>query len=924
MICAGNERLSKEAEVIKLPCLATHDPTSSEPTTPLTSGGTRVVGGYEIEGELGRGGMGVVYRAWQRKLNRIVALKMLTGYYGPPELKRFFAEAETAAALHHANIVHIYDVGEQDGVPFFAMEFVESGSLADRLRAEMVPPLETAQLLITIARALDFAHQNHVVHRDMKPANILIDPQGVPKVTDFGIAKNLTAASAMTLSGVVIGTPSYMAPEQARGTSRDVGAAADIYSLGAILYEMLAGRPPFLPEESDTSIVVRVVTETPVSPAWHRPGIPRTLETICLKCLAKEPAERYPSAAAFADDLQRFLDDEPILARRASRFFRATRRKLIATGAIVAAIALGFFLFSYARLRSAKSPPASLASTAQTIPDKSIAVLPFENLSANQENAFFTDGVQDEILTDLAKVADLKVISRTSVMQYKNMATRNLPEIAQALRVAHVLVGSVQRASNRVRVTAQLIDARTDAHLWAEHYDRPLDDVFAIQSEIAKAIVEQLRAKISPTEKAAIEQPPTVNLEAYDLYNQAKALIATSAFGTGFGDKLDQAARLLDGAVAKDPRFMLAYCDLALVHDFAYFSGVDHTPARLAHGESAVQSALRLRPEGGEPHLAQAMHLYQGYLEYDRALAELDIASRTLPNDSRVFELKGYIIRRQGRQEDGVRSLERALELDPRNFATLQQIALSYEALRRYPEMMTALDRALSIVPNDVDTKITRAQLHLDWQANPAPLHGVINALLAEQPAAASTFADSWLYLALAERDFAAAGRALEALGDHNFGPDAVLFSRKFGEGLVARARGNAAEAQAAFAAARTQQEEVLRSQGDYAPALCVLGLIDAGLGRKEDALREGRRAVELLPVERDALNGLRVREFLAIIYAWTGEKDLACQQLAATTKLPASASYGQLRLHPYWDPLRGDPRFDQIVASLAPKASKP
>jgi serine/threonine-protein kinase len=885
----------------------------------VTGGGTRIIGGYEIEGELGRGGMGVVFRAWQRKLNRVVALKMLTGYYGPPELKRFFAEAETAAALHHNNIVHIYDVGEHEGAPFFAMEHVEGGSLADRLRAGTPTPQETAQLLIPVARALDFAHKNNVVHRDMKPANILLDPQGVPKVTDFGIAKRLTAESALTLSGAVIGTPVYMAPEQARGTSRDVGAAADIYSLGAILYEMLAGRPPFLPEESDTSIMVRVATENPVSPAWHRPGVSRDLETICLKCLAKEPGDRYASAAAVADDLQLFLDDRPILTRRLSRVLRRGPRRLAAILGIVALLGLGIFLLPYLRSKSEKPAPATAPAVT---PEKSIAVLPFENLSANQENSFFADGVQDEILTNLAKIADLKVISRTSVMQYRTTASRNLPEIAQALKVAHVLIGSVQRASNRVRVSAQLIDARTDAHLWAEHYDRPLDDVFAIQSEIAKTIAEQLRAKLSPGEKAAIEQPPTVNLEAYELYaySQAKAIIATSAFGAGFGDKLAKATRLLDAAVAKDPNFLAAYCDLAGVHDFTYFSGIDHTPARLARAEKAVQNALRIRPDSGEAHLALAQHLYQGYLEYEKALAELTIASRTLPNDPRVFELTGYIIRRQGHHEEGLRKLERAVELDPRNFATLQQVALSYEALRRYKEMTDALDRALAIVPNDIDTKISRAQAELDWKADTRPLHDTIDALLAAQPAAAASFADSWLYLSLCERDFAAAERALAALGDHTYGPDAILFSPKFGQGLVARLRGDSTAAQAAFSAARADQEKVIAAQGDYGPALCVLGMIDAALGRKEDAIREGRRAVDMLPVEREALNSVRAREFLAIIYAWTGEKDLACQELEAVTKFPASASYGQLRLHPYWDPLRGDARFETIVAGFAPK----
>lgn len=274
-----------------------------------------VVGDYEIKGELGRGGMGVVYRARQITLNRIVALKMLTGHYGADELARFRAEAETAAGLHHTNIIQIYEVGDMEGAPFFSMEFVESGSLADRLRGGPMEARAAAQLLSSVARALHFAHRNSVVHRDMKPANILLDPEGVPKVADFGIAKRLTANSALTLSGAVIGTPTYMAPEQAKGTSRDVGAPADIYSLGAILYEMLTGRPPFLPEDSETALTVRVITEDAVSPAFYRPGIPRDLETISLKCLEKEPRDRYESAAAFAEDLRRYLDDESILAK---------------------------------------------------------------------------------------------------------------------------------------------------------------------------------------------------------------------------------------------------------------------------------------------------------------------------------------------------------------------------------------------------------------------------------------------------------------------------------------------------------------------------------------------------------------------------------------------------------------------------------
>ncbi len=296
------------------------DHSTTRPIQPKSSRypSLKAFGGYEIEGELGRGGMGVVYLARQIELNRRVALKMLTGHYGPDELHRFLEEAETAAGLTHTNIAHIYEIGEHDGAPFFSMEYVEGGSLDDRLRKELPSPREAAQLLIQVARALHFAHQNGVVHRDMKPANVLLDPEGVPKVADFGIAKRLKEDSKLTRSGAVIGTPTYMAPEQAKGNSRHVEPAADIYSLGAILYEMLVGRPPFLPEDSEIAITVRVLTEDPVSPAWHRPDVPRDLETICMKCLQKEPRDRYASAAAVAEDLRRFLDDEPILAKPAS------------------------------------------------------------------------------------------------------------------------------------------------------------------------------------------------------------------------------------------------------------------------------------------------------------------------------------------------------------------------------------------------------------------------------------------------------------------------------------------------------------------------------------------------------------------------------------------------------------------------------
>ena len=564
-------------------------------------------------------------------------------------------------------------------------------------------------------------------------------------------------------------------------------------------------------------------------------------------------------------------------------------------------------------------------SSAVAIGEKSIAVLPFENLSEEKANAFFTDGVQDEILTDLAKIADLKVISRTSVMHYKSGVARNLRKIGEELGVAHVVEGSVQRAVNKIRVNAQLIDARTDAHLWAQTYDRDLADVFAIQSEIAKAIADQLQAKLSPNEKKAIEQPPTTDLAAFDLYSRAKSLLLTVTASATVDPDLRKAIELLDEAVKRDPSFFDAYYQLAYAHEFLYgIRGSDHTPARLALAEAAVQTATRLRPDAGETHLARAQYLYYGLRDYAGALAELEIARRALPNDPRRFEIAGYILRRRGQQEEGLRNLERAVELDPRNFNTLQQISLSYSNLRRYAEAITALDRALAIVPDNAETRTVRGLYYLYWKGDTRPLHQTIDAILAQGPGAIASAASNWFLCALAERDPPAAERALVALGDNpSWNEGVIILSHSFGEGLLARMTKDEARARTAFEAARAQQEKIVQAQPDYGPTLCVLGLIDAALGRKDLALDEGRRAIALTPLEKDVNNGSFVLQYFAITAAWTGDKELAFQQLEAGLRAPHASvvlSYGALKLHPLWDPLRSDPRFEQIVASLAPK----
>ena len=582
------------------------------------------------------------------------------------------------------------------------------------------------------------------------------------------------------------------------------------------------------------------------------------------------------------------------------------------------ALAMGFGIWSLSRQLAPES--ASPEATALAVlPEKSIAVLPLENLTEDKGNAFLADGVQDDIRTALAKVADLKVINRTSVNTYAAGTRRNLREIAQTLGVAFILEGSVRQSGEKVRISVQLTDARSGAPAWEKSYERDLADVFAIQSDVVQQILSRLQATVSPKEKTAIDERPTKDLIAYGLYVRAKALVATISLNAQINEKLREAVSLLDQAIARDPDFFLAYCQLGAAHNYLYFFVLDHTPARLALADGALKTIIRLRPDAGEAHLARADFLYRCYLDYEKARDELDIAKRTLPNNSDIFELTGYIDRRQGLWNESARSLQRAIALDPRNFFILQQIALSYQEFQQFRAMAAALDRALILIPHDLDTQVTRALVDLEWRADPRPLRETIRTNLSENPATAPDLAAQWFYLALCERDAAAITEALAAIPDSGTALD-LNFPRSFCEGVAARARGDEATAHAAFLAAHAELECTVSEQPGYGPALCVLGLIDAALGRKDEALREGRRAIELLPITKDSIDGAELMKYVGVIYAWCGEKDLAIKQIAATLKIPSTLSYGNLKLHPNWDSLRGDPRFEKIITDLAPK----
>ncbi len=873
------------------------------------------LGNYQILEEIGRGGIGVIYRARQRHSHRIVALKRILSYHANSQatLAHFRREAQAAASLNHPNILPIYEVGEnEEGLPFFSMKFAGGGSLLETAPALRSEPRRAVALVAKVARAVQYAHGQGILHRDLKPGNVLLDGHGEPLVSDFGLAKCLDSMSNLTRTLTVFGAPGYISPEQVNPAGAGSGRltpAADVYSLGAILFDLLTGRPPFLGEHP-----LKVIQQASEKPAPKlrtlAPTLDRDLETICAKCLERESNARYRSAGDLAEDLECWLEGQPIAARPVStpaRVVRWSQRNPVIAG--MAALVLALVVTVSVMIWKNEFTSAPIRN--------GIAVLPFESLSEDKEDALFADGVQDDILTRLAKIGDLKVISRTSVMQFRGK--RNIRQIGDALGVSHVLEGSVRKNGARLHLNVQLIDTRTGAPVWAEQYDRDLSDVFATQTEITQKVARQLSAKISAGEKAAIQKPPTNDHLAYDLYVRGKNLVLTTSFSINARPNLLQAIDLLNQAVARDSSFFEAYCQLAYAHDVLYFLGHDHTPDRLAMAEAAIQEAFRLRPNAGEAHLARAGNLYRGYLDYDGALAELEAARQSLPNDSRVFELKGFIERRQERWEESTRDLEHAIDLDPRNVYTLQQIAISYGFLRRYPDEKSVLDRALVIAPDDVDTKMARAFVEFHWKANTWPLHQLVDSIRATNPAEMASITDAWLSCALAERDAVAARNALIASGETTLIDSAVHFNRPFVEGVIARMTNDEEKTRSAFTAARAEQEKIVEAQPYYGPALCVLGVIDAGLGRKDEALNEGRRAVELLPAEKDAINGPLMGAYLAMIAAWVGEKDLACEQLATITHAPSSVSYGQLKLLPFWDPLRGDPRFEKIVASLAP-----
>ncbi len=561
-------------------------------------------------------------------------------------------------------------------------------------------------------------------------------------------------------------------------------------------------------------------------------------------------------------------------------------------------------------------------SPAAKIPQKSIAVLPFENLSDDKENAYFADGVQDDILSNLSKIADLKVISRTSVRQYRS-GTRNLREIGTALGVAHILEGTVRRSGNRVRINAQLINALTDAHVWVETFDREATDLLAVQSELAEKIAESLRANLSPREKASMQLHPTSDLDAYDLYLRARDLFRWS--GTRDPrESAEEALRLLDQAIARDPQFALAYSLASRFHNELYWFGFDRTQARLAKAKAAVDTALRLHPELGDAHLALAYHYYYGYRDYDRARGELAVALRATPNDAEVWDGIGAIDRRQGRWENAVYNFERACQLDPHNGSVLWNLAETYFCLCRFDEAARTFADGLTSNPHAHLFAIAQAAIDLKKNGSVEMLESALNNIPRDfDPGGAVTTVA--LRLNLMKHDYAAAAHWLNISARDTYNDaglsgmaasiDGYSFPRSWYEGLIAAGEKDNAAAERAFTEARATVQNDLRHWPDDAKTNMMLALVDAALGRKEEAIREGRRALELLPISQDAFDGPVIATNLAMIYAQLGEHELAFEQLRAVREVPNGPTRGMLRAEREWDPLRGDSRFEKLLA---------
>ena len=856
---------------------------------------------YRLERELGHGGMATVYLAQDLRHDRAVALKVLK-----PELahalgpERFLREIQVTAQLDHPHILPLLDSGDAGGFLYYVMPYVQGETLRTRLMREKQLPLDDAlQIAAEVADALNYAHGQGIVHRDIKPENLLLAGRHV-RVADFGIARAVTAAGgdSLTATGVAIGTPVYMSPEQAGG-SKDVDGRSDLYSLGCVLYEMLAGHPPFTGGTAH-EILARHSMDAVPSLAAARPTVPEGLERAIATALAKVPADRFSTAAQFADALARRGSSATVGAARSSR--RVARLAVIAVA--------GMVTVGGAILMLRPSPKApGYARTA-------IAVLPFQNLSAQGPHAYFAGGLHDELLTQLSKVAALKVISRTSVMGYQSTKTP-LRQIASELGVGSVVEGSVQIEGSRLRVNVQLIDAATDAPVWAERYDRTLDDAFAIQSDVAQRIVAAVGAALSDAEQQRLAAVPTANAEAYRLYLQGREYLIRPGF---LRRNEEIAQQLFETALARDPGFALAHAALSEVHGRMFWFRYDPSPARAARQRAEAEAALRLAPELPQAHVAMGLAHFWGRRDYRRALEEFRVALKGLPNDARVWQLIGTVHRRLGNWDEVLAAFEKATQLNPRDAQLFFGFGgYTYQLMHRYADAVRAYNRALTLVPDLYDAALAKGWTYVRWEGQ----LDTLRAALSQVPTAAElgprgTRAALYVQLLHWERNADSLLQVLTMARAPVFEGQDFLLPSSLYAAWAHRLHGDRPAARAAFDSARVLLDSVLRELPDDWRVHAARGLALAGLGRRDETLQETRWLQQSVVYREDALQGPQVAEDRARILAQAGEVEAALDEIERLLAGPSWLSVHTLRLDPLWDPIRDHPRFKALLAKYA------
>jgi serine/threonine protein kinase/tetratricopeptide (TPR) repeat protein len=882
--------------------------------------------------ELGRGAMGITYKALDVDLRFPVVLKVISEkYVGDVSARlRFLREARAAARVRHPNIASVFRLVKSGGEYFYAMEFVEGETLESLIRRSSRLDVKLAlEIVSQVAAGLTAVQEQKLVHRDIKPSNIMVrlreDGRVTAKIIDLGLAKGVSepgTESAISTPGAFAGTPQYASPEQFAGLGVDI--RSDLYSLGVTLWEMLVGQVPFRGQPSE---VMSQHQRAPL-PIEQLKGLPHPVTVLLQVLLEKDPAQRIqgPEELLYAiglvtdaiaaghsvavEKLSLVSGRSPVAAGQPAKFprslvvfFTSPRSRFLAWLVVLVLLGGAVILVTNRSFKTGQEAP---PTTSIKAPEKSIAVLPFESLSDNKGDTYFADGVQDEILSKLAKLSQLKVISRTSVMAYRP-GNRDVRSIGTTLGVTNVVEGTVQRDGNRIRITTELIDARTDETLWSESYQRDLTDIFAIQSEIAGAVASKLSARLSPQEQKNIAERPTTNLEAYDLYLQAKELVPNWRFVAQGADDLRKAVTLLEEATQKDPKFTLAYCLLARAHDDLYFYSIDTTPERRALAEAAANEALRLEPDNPEAHLAEAYHLYSTR-NYERASVQVELAQRALPNSPEAFWLAARIDERLGRWDEATKAFEKAYSLDPRNPDIVYELADNYQERGRYREAEQIYTRFNEVEPDSPQKG--------SLQNNQAALDTLSSTQKNQQPWVSDRF-----WSAVYARDWTAAKQILDESSDQNLIVGSrvkVVIPRQCGEIYLAAYQGKHPTMENGFAAARDQLAQRVEAHPDDVQLLSVLGLIDAFLGRKQEAIEEAIRAVELRPVSLDGVEGPFILKCLASVYAWTNEPDLAFRELAKLVNVPGGLGTREaFKADLSWNPIRNDPRFDKLAAQL-------